>query len=125
MTNQEKNVVLTVLQEVYHGGIAYTHGNASCVNGLSWWKRLINWLLRGADKQPFTDPLNYTRITRKMVKDIVDTNVLVSAMKQLAPDPPVCKQCGGTKLVVDTAGHFCHATDWRGAPLLCKDCVNG
>jgi hypothetical protein len=121
MTDEVKKAVLAVLRQS-EGGFAQPIGRWSVHTGLPRWKRFLNWLALklGADQKPFTDPLNFGKWDMRPLSDVAEPHLIERAMRELAGEP-VCRVCGGKDLVPDPAGYYCHAENYDGAPLLCRN----
>lgn len=115
------SLVLKALQNVYNYGLVYKSCQWGCKPQIPRWKRVFNTVAEGlgADKQPFTDPGNFTE-TKVHPLSLGEQAELAYFMQELA-GTPACKVCGSTNLSPDPAGYYEHAERWDGAPFLCLD----
>lgn len=110
-------LLIRVLQEVATRGWALEFCNA----GPSWlprWKRWVNRILKYLG-MPFHDGGN-ERWTKTRHLTEMEREAVWSFLATIVPEPK-CRVCGGINLDADPAGYYCHAEDFRGAPLLCLD----
>lgn len=112
--------VLRLLQHVATYGLYTPEFRWGRVSGLPWYKRLVNWVCDVLDA-PYMDPENYGK-THHISLTLREQEDLDQFLRLNAPKPK-CKLCGSGYLEPDPAGYYEHATDYRGAPLLCPGCA--
>lgn len=122
MTEQVKAAVLLVLQRATLDGFADIEMRTNQCCSLTRFQIFVNRIAEfiSADNYPFNDRWNYRHITKFPLERLVDKKLIDWAMKELA-QTPVCKICGSIDLEPDPSGHYNHAQQYDGAPLVCKN----